>query len=183
MGKGVDAALAARLLAGDELALADVYDAHGAVVFGLTARVTGDRSAAEDLTQDVFVWLWERPDAYDPTRGSLRAFLATVARRRAIDWIRSTGARHRREERVTDEHDTPADPADEVARVVMTTELRSAVERLPVVQREALDLAYYGGLTYREVAERLEIPEGTAKTRLRSALATLSAQMRDWTAR
>ncbi|MEO1060065.1 MAG: sigma-70 family RNA polymerase sigma factor [Actinomycetota bacterium] len=180
MGQGGDASLAARLRAGDELALAEAYDANGAVVFGLAARVSGDRAAAEDLTQDVFVWLWEHPDAYDPARGSLRAFLATVVRRRAIDWIRSTGSRRRREEHATPTG-SPPDPSDEVARVVMTTELRSAVERLPVAQREALDLAYYGGLTYREVAERLDIPEGTAKTRLRSALATLSTQMRGWT--
>ncbi len=180
MGTGVDATLALRLLAGDELALAEVYDAHGAVVFGLAARVAGDRTAAEDLTQDVFVWLWEHPDAYDPDRGSLRAFRATVARRRAIDWLRSAGARHRREERVTSRPVPPEDPADEIARVEMTTEVRSAVDRLPRAQREALDLAYYGGLTYREVAERLEIPEGTAKTRLRSALASLSTQLRGW---
>lgn len=175
-----DARVAARLQAGDDSALAELYDAHGAVVFGLAARITGDRTVAEDLTQEVFVSLWQRPDAFDASRGSFRGFLATMARRRSIDWVRSAVARQRREDRDGREPVNVPDPGDLVTLAAVSSEVRGAVDRLPEPQREALCLAYYGGLSYREVAVHLQIPEGTAKTRLRSALQTLTTQLSDW---
>lgn len=179
MEGGGDHVVATRLRAGDETALAEVYDAHASVVFGLARRITGDAVAAEDLTQDVLVWLWQHPEAFDPARGSLRSFLATVARRRAIDWVRSAAARRRREDGDSSTSPDPPDPADVIATAALHAEVGTAVEDLPEPQREALVLAYYSGLTYREVAARLDIPEGTAKSRLRSALATLATRLRE----
>lgn len=90
-----DRVLHERLVAGDGEALVEVYDAHAPVVYGLAIRVTGDHTAAEDITQDVFVRLWERPEDFDPCCGRLRTWLCTVARRRAIDWIRRARTRDR----------------------------------------------------------------------------------------
>src|SRR5437870_12957245 len=89
-------AVRGRLVARDPSALSDLYDQFGSYVFGLAARVIGDRRAAEDVTQDVFLSMWERPEAFDPERGRLRTFMGTVAHRRAIDLVRREEARRRR---------------------------------------------------------------------------------------
>ncbi len=173
-----DRVLRERLVAGDDRALASVVGEFGALVRGVARRVLGDDAAAEDVTQDVFVWLWERPDRFDPDRGSLRSFLTVVARRRAIDWIRRHDADRRRADRVA--RDAPLvddDLAEGVSAQDTAARVRAAVAELPADQREAVTLAFFGGLTYREVARRLDIPEGTAKSRLRLALAKLSAAL------
>jgi RNA polymerase sigma-70 factor (ECF subfamily) len=166
--------LARRLQAGDETALAELYDNYSGFVFGLARRILGDRGAAEDITQDVFVHIWQQPDRFDPTRGTLRAFLGTVTHRRAVDHIRREGARRRREVRVSTQP-TPASEIDDgLLRGVTSDAVRAAVATLPDAQREALELAYYQGHTYRQVATALGIPEGTAKSRLRLALARIA---------
>ncbi len=159
-----------RLLARDERALTELYDQFGSYVFGLAARVIGDRRAAEDVTQDVFLSLWERPEAFDPGRGRMRTFVGTLAHRRAIDHVRREEARRRRQS-----HDAaatlPIPDVDELAMAIVAAEqVRAEVERLPVGQRDAIELAYFGGRTYREVALELGIPEGTAKSRMRLGL-------------
>lgn len=165
-----DAVLVARLAAGDEEALAEVWQRHGPLVFGLARRLTGDSSTAEDVTQEVFVTLWQQPERFDAQRGSLRAYLGVQAQRRAIDAIRRDGRRAEREHRHHRLHppavSTPGDSAEcsELSGVV-----RDAIKKLPVEQREAVELAYFSGLTHREVATTLGIPEGTAKSRLRLA--------------
>lgn len=173
-----DRLLRERLLAGDERALATVVERFGSLVRGVARKVLGDEAAAEDVTQDVFVWLWERPDRFDPDRGSLRSFLAVITRRRAIDWIRRHDADRRRADRAAREtplvHD---DPADAVGSRHDAARVRAAVAALPDDQREAVVLAFFGGRSYREVARTLNIPEGTAKSRLRLALAKLSAAL------
>jgi RNA polymerase sigma-70 factor (ECF subfamily) len=159
-----------RLIARDADALTELYDQFGSYVFGLAARVIKDRRAAEDVTQDVFLSLWERPDAFDPERGRLRTFVGTLAHRRSIDFVRREEARRRRTAR---EAATvlPIPDVDELAMAIVTAEqVRAEVERLPADQREAIELAYFGGRTYRQVAEELEIPEGTAKSRMRLGL-------------
>jgi RNA polymerase sigma-70 factor (ECF subfamily) len=175
-GEG-DRLLAKRLAAGEEAALAEAYDLYAPLVYGLAQRVTDSRTAAEDITQDVFVYLWSHPERFDPDRGSLRAYLGVIAHRRSVDVLRSEGRRNRREladaaagARLEPSWQRPDAAADDdiAARV------RRAVGKLPDQQRQAVSLAYFGGHTYRSVATELGIPEGTAKSRLRLALTRLS---------
>ncbi len=166
--------LAQRLCAGDESALADVYRQFSSFVFSLALRVIGDRSAAEDITQDVFVGLWNQPDRFDPNRGSLRSYLGTLTHRRAVDLIRREEARRRRETKTSHEPVVTA-AVDDLALVGLTADaVRAAVASLPGPQRRAVELAYFEGHTYRQVADTLGIPEGTAKSRLRLALARIA---------
>ena len=173
-----DRLLRDRLVAGDERALATVVSEFGSLVRGVARKVLGDDAAAEDVTQDVFVWLWERPDRFDPERGSLRSFLTVVSRRRAIDWIRRHDADRRRADRAAQEAPLVLDDlADGVTDRDDAAKVRAAVEALPAEQRECVTLAFFGGLSYREVAVRLGIPAGTAKSRLRLALGKLSTTL------
>ena len=166
-----------RLVAGAEDALAEVYDTHAAAVYGLALHLTSDRAAAEDITQDVFVQLWERPDAYDPDRGPLRAWLCTVARRRAIDLRRRATTRERYAPILAQQYAPVRSAEDDAVNAVVVNSVRSAVQSLPEPHRSAIVLAYYRGLTYREVAEALAIPEGTAKSRLRLGLRRLADRL------
>jgi len=175
-----DGTLVARIVAGDDRALGLVYDRYGSLVYGLARRVTSSTAAAEEITQEVFVQFWEHADRFDAAKGSLRAFLGAITHRRSVDWVRSEARRREREARTSQDAATGT-----VATVVdITTELgaqdtaarvRAAVETLPLEQREAVVLAYFGGLTFREVAASLGLPEGTAKSRLRLALGKLAA--------
>jgi RNA polymerase sigma factor (sigma-70 family) len=159
-----------RLIAGEEGALNEIYDQFSSFVYGLALRVIGDARAAEDVSQDVFVTVWERPGAFDPDRGSLRTWLGTLAHRRAVDHVRREEARRRRA--IKDAARPVSTPdVEEMALALVTAErVRSALETLPDEQRRAIHLAYFGGKTYRQVAEVLGIPEGTAKSRLRLGL-------------
>ena len=169
-GSAAERELARRLCAGDDHALTELYDTYSAFVFGLALRVIGDRTAAEDVTQDVFVGFWSQPDRFDPDRGSLRAFLGTLAHRRAVDLIRSEESRKRREDKTAAEPTFTSEVDDDAMRSVTARTVRAAVASLPAPQRQALELAYFDGHTYRQVALRLGIPEGTAKSRLRLGL-------------
>ena len=171
-----DRELAARMVAGDAGALREVYDRYAGLVFGLARRVLCDDALAEDVTQEVFVSVWQQPERFDPTRGSLRAWLGVLAHRRSVDRVRREVRRTRGEARVEVPETAlgcDLDVDDALAREWLADRIRAALEQLPVEQREAVMLAYYGGRTYREVAVELEIPEGTAKSRLRLALAKL----------
>jgi len=173
-----DAALVARVVAGDETALGRVFDRYGSLVFGLAKRVTRSAAAAEEITQEVFVFFWEHPDRFDAGRGSLRAFLGSIAHRRAVDVVRREVRRTAREDRVAGDPSTDdagvIDVADRAAATDVAARVRAAVAELPADQRQAIELAYFDGCTFREVATRLGIPEGTAKSRLRLALAKLA---------
>ena len=159
-----------RLIAGEEGALNEIYDQFSSFVYGLALRVIGDARAAEDVSQDVFVTVWERPGAFDPDRGSLRTWLGTLAHRRAVDHVRREEARRRRA--IKDAARPVSTPdVEEMALALVTAErVRSALDTLPDEQRRAIQLAYFGGKTYRQVADVLGIPEGTAKSRLRLGL-------------
>jgi RNA polymerase sigma-70 factor, ECF subfamily len=173
--EGSDALLAARLAAGDERALADVFDRLAPSVYSGALRVLGNGSAAQDVVQDVFVELWGHPGRYDPAAGSLRTYLVVLARHRAVDLLRSELRRVARQERHY--RMTPAEPpgsaSDEVMAAETASVVRAAVQLLPDGQRRVVELAYFEGLTCREVARAMGIPEGTAKSRLRLAMAKL----------
>ena len=173
-----DQSLAARLAAGDERALGEAFAQYGGFVHGLALKVTRDRAAADEVTQVVFVALWERPDRYDPERGPLRPYLGVLAHRRAVDWLRREAASRRQAEQSAAARDRfVPDVAEAATTVLVAQRVREAVAMLPSDQREALELAYFGGLTYRQVAVRLGIPEGTAKSRLRLGLARLATAL------
>ena len=175
--EGSDALLAARLAAGDDRALAATFDQLAPSVYGSALRILGNGSAAQDVVQDVFVELWSHPDRFDPAAGSLRTYLTVLARNRAVDVMRSELRRVARQERHY--RLTPAEPPGSVSDEVMATEtasvVRAAVRLLPDGQRQVVELAYFGGLTCREVASAMGIPEGTAKSRLRLAMAKLES--------
>jgi RNA polymerase sigma-70 factor (ECF subfamily) len=170
-----DALLAARLAAGDERALAEVFDRLAPVVYSGALRVLGHEAAAQDVVQDVFVELWSHPGRYDPEAGSLRSYLTMQARHRAVDLVRSEMRRVARQARSS--RLEPSQPAPSAYEQVMASEaaaaVRAAVEKLPESQRRMIELAYFKGLTCREAAKAAGIPEGTAKSRLRLALAKL----------
>ncbi len=173
-----------RMIVGDDTALGEIYDQFASFVYGLALRVIGDARAAEDVCQDVFVGLWQRPAVYDPERGSLRTWLGTLAHRRAVDYVRREEARRRRAERDAARAVSSPDVEEQAAAMVTAERVRAAVDVLPADQRRAIQLAYFGGKTYRQVAEVLGIPEGTAKSRLRLGLRkiaeALEAQGGEW---
>jgi RNA polymerase sigma-70 factor, ECF subfamily len=171
-----DSVLVARMVAGDEEALTEVWQRHGPVVFGHARRLTRDASIAEDVAQEVFVAFWAHPERFDPDRGSLRSYLGVHARRRAIDKLRQDSRRSNRQQRhysLNESRQCAPDAFEERAELFGT--VRDAISRLPLDQREAVELAYFGGLTHCEIAGRLGIPEGTAKSRLRLAQTKLRA--------
>ena len=170
-----DALLAGRLAAGDDHALAEAFDHLAPTVYGAALRVLGEGSAAQDVVQDVFVELWSHPDRYDPRAGTLGTYLNVLARHRAVDLVRSELrrlARQARHHRLTPAGHDPS-PSDAVAAAATADAVRAAVRLLPDGQRQVVELAYFQGLSYREVAVATGIPEGTAKSRLRLALAKL----------
>lgn len=165
------------LIAHEERALGEVYDQFASFVYGIAFRVIGDARAAEDIAQDVFMRLWEEPAGFQPERGSLRTWLGTLAHRRAVDHVRREEAKRRTAIR---EASRPAVAPDveEMAMALVTAErVRAALDTLPEDQKEAIQLAYFGGRTYREVAQVLGIPEGTAKSRLRLGLRRIAGAL------
>jgi len=167
----------ARMVAGDEEALAEAWQRHGAMVFGHARRLVGNAAVAEEVVQDVFVELWTHPDRYEPARGTLRAYLGVHARRRAIDALRRDRRRAAREERHVALEERPGGaPGDTGHDPQVGKAVLDAIQRLPDDQRRAVELAYFGGLTQCEVAQHLGIPEGTAKSRLRLA----QTKLRSW---
>jgi RNA polymerase sigma-70 factor (ECF subfamily) len=152
-------------------ALAEAYRRHAGAVFALARRVLADATLAEEVVQEVFVRLWDAPDRFDPDRGSLRSFLLANCHGRAVDLVRSERSRRAREER---EHRARAeagyDIEHEVEDLVVADEVKGALAELPPDERRAIELAYFGGHTYREVARLLAAPEGTVKSRIRAGL-------------
>lgn len=177
-----DALLIARIRAGDDRALGAVYDQHAGLVYGLARRVTRDEHLARDITQEVFTYLWEMPDRVDLSRGSLRTYLALLAHRRAVDEVRRHQRRFRAEAASAPPEADDGPESEVVARATQTwrkKHLAALLDMLPAEQRAAVRLAYYDGLTYVQVADALGIPEGTAKSRLRMALARLRTLLTD----
>lgn len=168
-----------RVARGDADAFSAVYDELAPLVFGITSRVLRDRSIAEEVTQEVFVELWKTAQRYEAARGSVRSWAATMAHRRAIDRVRSEDASKRRDTFDLTESLVGGAPLDPVAAEVESSfdryRVHHALAGLAAHQREAIELAYVGGLSYREVSERLGVPEGTVKTRIRDGMMRLRA--------
>lgn len=164
-----------RVAAGDRSAFTDLYDSVAPLVVGIARKVVRDPSRAEEIAHDALVDVWRRAPRFDPSRGSATGWIGTITRRRAIDVVRAEQASRNRELKVTESAPPPlADPvADIVTRADEHARVRAALNGLTDLEREAIDLAYFGGLTYRQVSERLAVPLGTVKTRMRSALARL----------
>jgi RNA polymerase sigma-70 factor, ECF subfamily len=176
-----DSVLVAAITRRDEAAMAEVMRRHRGPVVAFARRLVGDSDRAEEISQDVFVRLWERSSRFDTERGSLRAFLLAITHGRALDVMRADSARRAREQRDA-RRGTPADAGVEAEVVAQTVAgaLHDALAELPDAERQALELAYFAGHSYRTVAKLLDEPEGTIKGRIRSGLSklrtTLAAQ-------
>ncbi len=168
-----DADLARRLMARDETSLQEVIRLYGGIVHGMARRVLADPTLAEEVAQDAFLTLWRRPGAFDPDRGSLKTFLTSIARNKAIDLVRKEETLKRAKESLLQEVQGREDTVVFQDRVDTRSEIYTALRQLPETQREAIVLAYFGGRTYREVADELAAPEGTIKTRMRDGLIKL----------
>jgi RNA polymerase sigma-70 factor (ECF subfamily) len=165
-----------RTAGGDESALARLYDATSAQVFGWTLRILRDRQEAEEATVDVFSQVWRQARSYDASRGTVSAWILTLARSRAIDHLRSRQRRGRHEgpaERLDAVADGGADPLSATVGADRAARVRKALLALPADQRKVIEAAFFGGLSHTEVAEALGQPLGTVKTRIRNGLATL----------
>jgi RNA polymerase sigma-70 factor (ECF subfamily) len=162
-----------------EEALAEVHRRYGGAVVALAQRVLHNQALAEDVAQDLFVSLWRNPTAFDPERGSLRAYLLAQTHGRSVDLVRAEESRRSREERSA--RLAPAETGDverEAWLLFAGARARAALDSLSPGERSAIQLAYFGGLTYREVAAHLDEPEGTVKGRIRSGLTRLRAALR-----
>lgn len=169
-----DSTLVVAIARWHEPALAEAYRRHGGAVHSLARRVLGSAEAAEDVTQEVFVRLWEKPERFDSNRGSLRSFLLAVAHSRAVDHLRSQAARSAREARSAQQVVASGyDLERHVWDLHLDEKVRKAVGSLPDAERQAIEMAYFGGHTYRQVAALLGQPEGTVKARIRNGLSRL----------
>ena len=172
------ATLLSRAGRGDQSAFAELYDALAPLLHGIVLRVLRDPSQSEEVTQEAFVELWRLAPRYDSSRGSVRSWATTIAHRRAIDRVRSEQASRERTERdaqkrVLQSHDI----AEQVVANLEATRVRKALERLTEMQRQAVELAYIGGHSYRQVALLLNVPEGTIKTRIRDGMIRLRDEL------
>jgi RNA polymerase sigma-70 factor, ECF subfamily len=181
-----DAALLRAIAARDPAALASLYDRHGGLLFALCLRIVKDRMAAEEALEDVFWEIWSKFDRFDPQRGAPLSYLLNLTQSRALDKLRS-GAKHRRMQLATDRDsgsDRPtldpsaaapagAGPVEQAAGAEQRQTVRRAVGTLAPEQRQAVELAFFDGFTHVEIAEKLAVPLGTIKTRIRQGLVRL----------
>jgi RNA polymerase sigma-70 factor (ECF subfamily) len=176
-----DEELMALVLWRQEAALGAIYDRYIRLVYAVALRITGDRETAEEVVQDVFQNVWQAAGSFQPGVGSFVAWLLGIARHRAIDATRSKRERARAREQTLDDVRPAAEESSlerEVEQRLLRGIVRTALDTLPANQRQAIELAYYGGLTRAEIAERLNEPLGTVKTRLRLGLLKLRDLLR-----
>jgi len=169
-----DAALLAMVEQGDQQAMASLFDRYSGIVYSVALRVLGDAGQAEDVMQDIFIQIWKKPGAFVSGRGSLGAWLAVVARNRAIDALR----RRRPTDSVEDVVlASSTDLGAEAERNALMEKVRVYMSQLPVEQRRSVELAYFDGMSHSEIAEQTGDPLGTVKTRIRLAMITLRKAM------
>lgn len=178
-----ESALVGRVAAGDQDAFAEVYQLVASRVFTVVLRVVRDQAQSEEVTQEVMLELWRTAGRFDSSRGSVRTWATTVAHRRAVDRVRSSQSARDRDKvdlttrpQPTGDSDVVGDAVEAKAQGDIVSE---ALAHLSDAQRESIELAYFGGHTYREVAAELDVPEGTVKTRIRDGLKNLRASLED----
>ncbi len=165
-----EAALITRMRAGDENAMADLYDRYSGIVYGVALRVLGNTTAAEDVLQEVFLQLWRKPQTFDAGRGRLAPWLAVIARNRAIDLLRKLPLEEDIDELPIS---TGVNLEDAASQRLALEKVRGVLAQLPPEQRKALEMAFFEGLTHTEIAGKTGEPLGTVKTRIRSGLLAL----------
>jgi RNA polymerase sigma-70 factor, ECF subfamily len=161
----------------DQEALAEVYRRNAGAAYGLARRVLGDDARAEEVVQEVFLRFWNAPARFDPGRGTLRAFLLAQVHSRAVDMLRSEIARRRREEREARDTSLHYDIEHEFWDMAVADVVHEALGSLQPGERSAIELAYFGGHTYKEVATILGEPEGTVKSRIRSGMRRMQSSL------
>jgi RNA polymerase sigma-70 factor, ECF subfamily len=174
--RAADQAALARMARGEGDAVAELYDRHARPIYSLALRILGDSTEAEDIVQEVFSQAWRQASRYSTSRGAVAAWLLTLARSRAIDRLRARRARAVgvSDDRVTDQLVDAGPPVDSlVLSSEQVARVRAALDELPLLQRAAIELAYFEGLTHAEIADCLEQPLGTVKTRIRLAMLKL----------
>lgn len=173
-----DLELHRRLASGDRTAFDELYRRYGAPAFGLAFRVTGQQVLAQDVVHDAFMALWRAPEAFDPARGTFRTFFLSLVHHRAVDTVRREERLRKRQDKAANlEAVTVEDPAggvvDAVDIEIRRGEVRAALDKLPPEQRQVLELAYFGGMTQVQIADRIQVPVGTVKTRTLAAMRKL----------
>ena len=176
-GSPEDRGLLERVAQGDSAALKVLYERYGARTLGVAVRVLGAHAESEEVVQETFLEVWKRAREFDDARGSASAWIATIARSRAIDRLRARGATARKLAAIGDEPPAEAAPSplEDVEQRLDRQRINAALDELPVEQRQPIELAYFEGLTHREIAERFAEPLGTIKTRVRLGLEKLGA--------
>ncbi len=180
---GEDIALMARIGAGDIAAFEALYERFGALVYSTALQALADTQAAEDVAQEIFVRLWRRPGNFDPKRGRFVSWLLSVTRNRSVDELRSRGRRRRLQTDPPEAAENSPDPSgrDDPALSALASDDRAAVREalagLPQPQRQAIEMAYFGGMTQVEIAEALQQPLGTVKTRVRMGMRKMRASL------
>jgi RNA polymerase sigma-70 factor, ECF subfamily len=179
-----DAELIRRMTRGETQALRDLYARHARVVYGLALRIVGDQEGAEEITQDVFLKAWEKADSYRHEKAQVRTWLARIARNRAIDVLRRRSSREARARDAWEEMKSAAaaagsDPSSPVEAEDRRGRISRAILSLPQEQRYALSLAFFDGLTHRQIAEVTKEPLGTVKSRIRAAMLRLRELLKE----
>jgi len=165
-----DGHLMSAIRAGNQDAMAHLYDRYSPIVYSVALRVLGDTTAAEDVLQEIFLQLWRNPSSFDASRGNLAPWLAVIARNRALDIVRKRRPQTEIEETTVF---VDVDLATDAERQRMTTKIRSTLQQMPAAQRRALEMAYFEGYSHSEISEKTGEPLGTIKTRIRTGLMLL----------
>lgn len=180
----VEADLLEQVKTGDTAALARLYDNYSAIVYSFAARILGDSSSAESVVQDVFLTVWRKAEQFKPERGTLCTWLLTLTRNKAIDALRSSGGRASRQVSISTDpaaYDIPAGMDDPLSTAILREKrelVRRALTSIPDDQRIPIFLNFYNGLSHQEISERLGLPLGTIKTRIRLGLERLRLELR-----